>query len=423
MEAHWILLALAFAGAVTTTAALVRVEAAVPPAWSALGAFTSELAIHQALGSIAVLALFAYFTAALAHEAGRLAALIIATSLVGLALIQSRVGLARRAIEAGLCEELGTDYQASIPAARHHVITRPAPSLRLLLPWPRLPRKVELTGDIPYPGGHVRNKLDVYRPAAGAADAPVLFYIHGEDWSRGHKRQQALPLLHRLAELGWVVVAPNYRLSPGARFPAQLIDCKSALAWVRAHIAGFGGDPNMVVVAGGSAGGQLAALVALTFDNAELQPGFEHVDTRPAACVSLYGFYDFVDRHSLRRDARARVAWLAAHVMPCPIDRDPAAWEVASPIAQLRADAPPFLVLHGTHDGVTSAREARAFAESLRGLSENPVVYAELPGAHHRWDVFNSPRALHTVAGITRFLEWCAAPQAVTGGSTNRTSS
>ena len=167
---------------------------------------------------------------------------------------------------------------------------------------------------------------------AGCANAPVLLYLHGNEWSKGHKRQQALPLLHQLAALGWVVVAPNYRLSPGVRFPAQLIDCKSAFAWVRAHVAAYGGDPHWVAVAGGSTGAHLAALIALTHDIAELQPGFEHVNTKPAACVTLYGAYDFTDRHGCRRDGKSYVKWLGANIMPCPLDRDPAAWESASPM-------------------------------------------------------------------------------------------
>ncbi len=290
------------------------------------------------------------------------------------------------------------------------------------------PRDVELIADIPYPGGHERNTLDLYRPVAGCVNAPVLVYLHGNEWSKGHKRQQALPLLHQLAALGWVVVAPNYRLSPDARFPAQLIDCKSAFAWVRAHVAAYGGDPHWVAVAGGSTGAHLAALIALTHDIAELQPGFEHVNTKPAACVTLYGAYDFTDRHGCRRDSKSYVKWLGANIMPCPLDRDPAAWESASPIAQIRADAPPCFILHGTHDAMVPAREARSFAEQLRTVSMNPVVYAELPGAHHGWDHWRSTRTLRTVDGIVRFLEWCVTREQVAdsprdGNSANRASS
>jgi acetyl esterase/lipase len=76
---------------------------------------------------------------------------------------------------------------------------------------------------------------------------------------------------------------------------------------------------------------------------------------------------------------------------------------------QVRPDAPPFCILHGTHDSLASAAEARLFADRLRSMSRNPVVYAELPGAQHAWDVFRSVRAIESVHAVTRFLEWARA--------------
>ncbi len=74
--------------------------------------------------------------------------------------------------------------------------------------------------------------------------APVLFQIHGGGWVIGDKSQQGLPLMLQLAADGWVCVAINYRLSPKATWPEHLVDCKRALAWVREHIAEYGGDPE-----------------------------------------------------------------------------------------------------------------------------------------------------------------------------------
>jgi acetyl esterase/lipase len=103
------------------------------------------------------------------------------------------------------------------------------------------------------------------------------------------------------------------------------------------------------------------------------------------------------------------VEWLEKTVMPCPPAADPALWDLASPIMQLRPDAPPFLILHGTHDSLASVAEARLFADRLRSVSRNPVVYAELPGAQHAWDVFRSVRAMESVHAVARFLEWAHA--------------
>ena len=98
--------------------------------------------------------------------------------------------------------------------------------------------------------------------------------------------------------------------------------------------------------------------------------------------------------------------------MPCSPTTDPALWDLASPIAQVRADAPPFFILHGTHDSLASVEEARLFAGRLRSVSARPVVYAELPGAQHAWDVFRSVRAMESVQAVARFLEWARAADA-----------
>jgi acetyl esterase/lipase len=192
--------------------------------------------------------------------------------------------------------------------------------------------------------------------------------------------------------------------------PAPLVDCKAALAWARARAGSLGGDRSFIAVAGSGAGAHLAALLGLTFDDASLQPGFEHVDTRPAACVTLHGVYDLADRERRHAARSARLRWLAANVMPAPLARDEAAsWDFASPIARLRRDAPPFFILHGAHDSLSPVEEARDFAARMRAQAMAPVAYAELPGAQHGWDSASTARTGYTVQAITQFLEWCAA--------------
>ena len=94
-----------------------------------------------------------------------------------------------------------------------------------------------------------------------------------------------------LASQGWVCISANYRLSPAAEFPDHLVDVKMVVAWVRAHAREYGADPNLVFVAGSSAGGNLASMAALTPNDPAFQPGFEHADTSVTAAVSLYGYY------------------------------------------------------------------------------------------------------------------------------------
>ena len=82
-------------------------------------------------------------------------------------------------------------------------------------------------------------------------------------------------------------------VSPRSTWPDHIIDVKQAIAWVKAHIAEYGGDPDFIAITGGSAGGHLSSLAALTANDPNFQPGFEEADTRVQAAVPFYGVYDF----------------------------------------------------------------------------------------------------------------------------------
>ena len=268
------------------------------------------------------------------------------------------------------------------------------------------PAAVERIRNLSYGPAGARNQLDVYRPrGVSLARAPVLLQVHGGAWVMGEKDHQGLPLMNALARRGWVCVAINYRLSPKATFPDHLVDCKRALAWIRTHIADHGGDPGWVAVTGGSAGGHLAALLALTPDEPSFQPGFEQVDTRVAACVPMYGAYDFLHHNGVDVLEAKGEGFVETKVMKSSPRAAREAWERASPIRWVNRDAPPFFVIHGAHDSLVWCEGAREFVAALRAVSASPVAYAELPGAQHAFDLFWSPRCGHTVEAIASFLE------------------
>jgi acetyl esterase/lipase len=220
--------------------------------------------------------------------------------------------------------------------------------------------------------------------------------------------------MQHLAAKGWVCVTANYRLSPKATFPDHLIDVKRALAWIKDHIAQYGGDPSFVAVSGGSAGGHLAALTALTPNEARYQPGFEDADTTVDACVPLYGVYDFTNRFKHWDPGFER--WLLGRsVMKVRMAKDRLAYERASPMSQVSESAPPFFVIHGRNDRLVPVEEARHFVQLLRERSKAPVVYAELPGAQHAFEIFHSLRTSHAVDAIGRFLMAMYAEREVEG--------
>src|SRR4051794_28940401 len=191
-------------------------------------------------------------------------------------------------VERALTSGLHDEYVARrAPAPTKAALA--TPWRHVLLPWTFKDDRVHRVADIDYVGdGTRRHRLDVYQPREPGSGRPVLIQVHGGGWVIGNKEQQGLPLMMHLAARGWVCVAPNYPLSPKATWPEHLVAIKRAIAWTREHIADYGGDPSFIAITGGSAGGHLAALAALTAADEELQPGFETADTSVQACVPLY---------------------------------------------------------------------------------------------------------------------------------------
>jgi acetyl esterase/lipase len=253
--------------------------------------------------------------------------------------------------------------------------------------------------------GKKKVRLDVYKPAGAKPGdrRPGVLQIHGGAWVLGDKREQGVPLLNHLAVNGWVGVNANYRLSPRAKFPEHLIDLKKAIEWYREHAEEHGADPNFLCVTGGSAGGHLTALVALTANEPEYQPGFEAVDTTMMAAVPFYGVYDMTNRHGRWHKDTVR-RFFGPWVIGKKFEDDPDAFREASPIDRVHVDAPPFFVIHGSHDTLVPVEDARDFAERLRTVSDSPVLYAEMHGAEHAFDVMPSFRTARVIEGVERFL-------------------
>lgn len=338
----------------------------------------------------------------------RLGLVLAGVNLLGQAFLVDQARRVRTTAEDSLTEALGVDYVEQLDAA-------PTPA-DLAVPWRRLvnPFRVRNTAvrkdrDVAYDDSHGRRGLlDVYSPAAGVPEggAPVLLHVHGGGWTIGSKEQQGIPLMQHLAAKGWVCVSINYRLAPRDPFPAQIVDVKRAIAWIRDHIEEYGGDPDYLAITGGSAGGHLVALAALTGNDPAYQPGFEDADTSVQVAVPHYGVYDLAGSTGLRSAELMRDRFLAPRVVKRRWVDDPEVFEDGSPILRVSADAPDFFVLHGSLDTLVGVDQARLFVERLRAVSKRPVVYAELPGAQHAFDVFPSIRSSHVVRAIDRYLHW-----------------
>lgn len=383
------------------------------------GWLTTELALHHIAWQAAMTLVFVAL-GALSAWPGWLGLGITVVSWAGLLRCFRGASAAEDVVERALATSLGAGYRdAILPDVRE----RFAPGIdwrQLVVPFPIRHPEVERIRNVVYcDAGGVRLKLDVYRRRDRPARRPTLLQIHGGAWVVGSKNEQGVPLMVHLAVRGWVCVSANYRLSPRATFPDHLVDLKRALAWMRAHADDYGIDPDFIAVTGGSAGGHLAALVALTANDPEYQPGFETADTHVDACVAFYGVYDFTDRNGVWKH-RGLERLLERRVMKSRRSTAPEAWEKASPVARVRRDAPPFFVVHGTHDTLVPVEEARRFSAALAAVSTNPVVYAEIPGAQHAFEIFPSLRSTFVVHGVERFLAWVYSRHVAARGASAR---
>ena len=247
----------------------------------------------------------------------------------------------------------------------------------VVVPFPVRPRAVRRISNVAYGDAGKRNLMDLYRRRDAPADpGPVLIHFHGGHFQVGRKSREARPLLYRLANEGWLCISANYRLRAAGRFPNSLLDAKAVIAWARTHAAEHGADPSLIVVAGGSAGGHLAAMAALTPNHPAFQPDGD-VDTTVAAAICLYGYYG----------------------------RRTSGEPPSSPQDYVTREAPPFLIAAGNNDNQIDVSHADQFVERLRGISAAPVVYFRLPGAQHAFDLFRSLRFDQVVDGIVAFLE------------------
>jgi acetyl esterase/lipase len=396
---------------VVTAALTANAIRPVPGYWTSVPVFlagwlTSELAPH--LLALTVLDTARELTRRERNKAA--IALGVATA-AGLGTMVAGSRSSVRALEGTLEEGLGADYRARL-AEVHDDLDPATPWTRLAWPFRMVNPKVDVRRDVVYDQRHGRRgRLDVYRPKDPPSDtgAPVLLQVHGGGWYVGSKEQQGVPLMMEMAAAGWVCVAINYRLSPRGRYPDHLVDVKRAIAWVREHGQEHGADPSFIAITGGSAGGHLAALAALTPNRPEYQPGFEDADTAVQAAVPHYGVYDLAGITETKAAINLRDRFVAKRLLFAAATAGLEPFRSASPILQVNPDAPPFYVIHGTNDSLVGVQQARAFVSALRRTSKEPVLYTELKGTQHAFDIFPSIRSQHVVRAVDRFLRWSYA--------------
>jgi acetyl esterase/lipase len=221
--------------------------------------------------------------------------------------------------------------------------------------------------DVPY-GDDYWQRLDLYLPAAGRrSKLPVLCFLHGGAWVNGCKEWLGF-MAPALVSLPAVFVAVSYRHAPAAKFPAQAEDCAAALAWVWRNVERHGGDRDRIFLGGHSAGGHLAALVAL---RADLRRGLPADVVK--ACFPVSAPFDLRGGPAEDPGRRQKIAAFLAR------DADRVA---ASPIAHAEGNRTPFLVAWGGSDFPELVPQAEEMVAALR-RQPGPVEALTLPGLSH----------------------------------------
>ena len=219
------------------------------------------------------------------------------------------------------------------------------------------------TTDIRYAPGD-RHELDIYAPQADRP-APVVVFIYGGGWKDGNKAEYRF-VAAALAARGFLTVVPDYRLFPEVRFPAFLQDNAAAVAWTRANISRYGGDPHRIFLMGHSAGAYNVAM--LTLDKQWLAADGLDPDRDIAGTIGLAGPYDFLP---------LTAPDLEDMFGPPPL------YPESQPIEFVRPDAPPMLLVHGALDRTVWPKNSINLAAALRarGVPVRLRLYPELAHA------------------------------------------
>lgn len=256
-------------------------------------------------------------------------------------------------------------------------------------------------------------QLDLWVPS-GEGRHPVVVWIHGGAWQFGDRRDLPPTLapdavFDALLEAGIAVASIDYRLSREAVFPAQLHDAKSAVRYLRHHADQLDLDTDRIGVWGESAGGHLAALVGLTGDRPELEGnlGVTGPVSTVRAVVDWYGIADLttMPRLEIPSDVALPMELTVDPIEQLLGEADPERAQSASPTTYVTADAPPFLLVHGTEDFLVPVGQSRELHRALlEAGTEAELVTVE--GAGHIFDGAPDVPALlaHSVAFLAKHI-------------------
>jgi acetyl esterase/lipase len=242
------------------------------------------------------------------------------------------------------------------------------------------PKDVRVQQDVAFLTPERTEKADLYFPINADAGKPTaaVIHIHGGGFTGGVRNaDRDVNICANLARHGYVAMSIDYKLSYNgkASWPQNLYDCKTAVRWLRINAENLGIDPDRIGVIGGSAGGTLASLVALTTPEDQLDPKdlSSNISCRVSCCVDLYGISDLAKWHDVAMLGKTSA-------------ENPALYERASPITYAKAGAPPMLILHGTADTTVDHHQSVMLDNALKAVGTEHELHL-IPGATHTFNL------------------------------------
>jgi acetyl esterase/lipase len=224
--------------------------------------------------------------------------------------------------------------------------------------------------------------LDIVRPDPLPPDPmPVVLFLFGSGWMENRRKdEEQNPAPFLAAHGGLCVVTIDYRLSSQAIFPAQIVDARAAIRWLRAHADVYHLDAEHIGVWGYSAGGHVAAMLGTATDESTFDDPADRLEfsCRVQAVVTVSCPVDFLQMGDWHNDPDSAEARLIGG--PVQEHKD---WACrANPISYITRDAAPFLLVHGDQDEVVRIQQAHLLYNALSQASVD-IIFLPLPGAGH----------------------------------------
>lgn len=213
--------------------------------------------------------------------------------------------------------------------------------------------------------------LDLFIPNENTEKIPAVIFVHGGGWHSGNKSLQ-FPLAQKISSFGYVTAAVEYRLSGEKEFPAAIIDVKSAIKWLKINCEKYNIDTTKMVVAGCSAGGQIASLTGMTNGDRKFEDDYlsDKVSSNVNAILNIDGLVDFTGPESKEYDKDPKKPKSAHIWLGSSYKDDPDIWKYASPIYHFNENCVPFLFINSSNPHYHSGRDAL-----IKKLDRHKIYY------------------------------------------------